>query len=45
MQLDRKKVVIDPPIKSLGEYTVEVKLGQGVVGKIKVNIVDQAAAN
>lgn len=45
VQLDRKKVVIDPPIKSLGEYTVEVKLGQGVVGKIKVTVVDQAAAS
>ncbi len=40
--VDRKKIVIADPIKSTGEYTVDVKLGLGVVGKVKV-IVSEAA--
>lgn len=42
--IDRRKVVIAEPIKVLGEYTVEVKTGQGVVGKVKV-VVEEAKAN
>lgn len=38
VKLDRKKIVIDQPIKTTGEYSVDVKLGQGVVGKIKLNV-------
>lgn len=38
VKLDRKKIVIDQPIKNTGEYSVDVKLGQGVVGKIKLNV-------
>lgn len=38
VKLDRKKIVIDQPIKNTGEYAVDVKLGQGVVGKIKLNV-------
>jgi large subunit ribosomal protein L9 len=43
--IDRKKVVISQPIKNLGEYTVEVKLGLGVSGKLKLNIVETASAS
>lgn len=41
--LDRKKIVIEQPIKTTGEHTVEVKLGQGVVGKIKLSIAEPTA--
>ncbi len=38
--IDRKKVVIEHPIKTTGEHTVEVKLGQGVTGKLKLTITE-----
>jgi large subunit ribosomal protein L9 len=42
--IDRKKIVIANPIKSTGEYTVEIKLGQSVTGKLKVIVAEAAAA-
>ncbi len=39
--LDRKKIVLSEPIKALGEYTLDVKLGQGVTGKIKVRVIPE----
>ena len=35
-EVDRKKIVLDEPIKSLGIYTVPVKLGAGVTAEVKV---------
>lgn len=43
--IDRKKVVIENPIKSVGEYTVDVKLGQSVTGKLKVVVAEAPAAS
>lgn len=37
--VDHRKVVLDEPIKTIGYQTVDVKLGQGVVGKLKVVVV------
>lgn len=37
-EVDRKKIVLDKPIKETGETIVEVKLFQDVVAKIKVRI-------
>ena len=42
--IDRKKLVIENPIKNTGEYTVELKLGQGVVGKIKLTVAEAKPA-
>lgn len=42
--IDRRKVVIADPIKLLGEYSVEVKMGQGVTAKLKV-MVEEAKAS
>lgn len=42
--IDRKKLVIENPIKTTGEYTVDLKLGQGVVGKLKLTIVEAKPA-
>lgn len=41
--IDRKKIVIENPIKNTGEYTVDVKLGQGVTGKLKLVVAEAAA--
>lgn len=38
-KIDKKKIVIKDQIKNVGEYTVELKLFEGVVGKLKVYVV------
>ncbi len=38
-ELDKKVIELEEPIKALGIYTVDVKLHQGVNGKIKVWVV------
>lgn len=40
-KIDKKKIVIKDQIKSIGEYTVELRLFEGVVGKLKLNIVSE----
>ena len=36
IEVDKKKIVLSDPIKSYGNYTVDVKLHPSVVGKINV---------
>jgi len=38
-EIDRKKVVLDKPIRSLGEYQIPVKLYPGVVATLNVSVV------
>ncbi len=37
--IDKKKIEIKEPIKVLGTRTVEARLFEGVIGKIKINVV------
>ncbi|MBO5665880.1 MAG: 50S ribosomal protein L9, partial [Firmicutes bacterium] len=39
MDIDKKKFVLDAPIKSVGEFTIDVKLFTDVVAKCKVSVV------
>ena len=39
--VDKKKVLLKDPIKAVGSYDVEVRLMEGVVSTIKVNVVAQ----
>ncbi|MBQ7452996.1 MAG: 50S ribosomal protein L9 [Clostridia bacterium] len=39
--VDRKKIILDSPIKSLGNYVVNVKLHPEVAAKLRVNVVAQ----
>ena len=41
-EIDRKKIVLETPIKALGEYAVQVNLGTDVRAAIKVTIVREA---
>ncbi|MCC6876323.1 MAG: 50S ribosomal protein L9 [Sandaracinaceae bacterium] len=36
---DRKKIVLDEPIKDLGDHMVKIKLGHDVVATVKVSVV------
>ncbi|MBP3634377.1 MAG: 50S ribosomal protein L9 [Oscillospiraceae bacterium] len=38
IKLDKRKIVLDDPIKMTGEYTVRCKLGYEVVAELKVQI-------
>ncbi len=38
-EIDRKKVELDKPIRSLGDYQVPVKLYPGVVATLNVSVV------
>jgi len=38
MDVDKKHVKIDEPIKMIGAYTVEVHLGQGVNAAVKIEV-------
>lgn len=39
IEVDKKKIIIEETIKNLGVANVEIKLYEGVMGKLKVNIV------
>jgi large subunit ribosomal protein L9 len=42
VEVDRKKIQLDDPIKELGDYDVSVKLGYEVSGTVKVTVVPEA---
>jgi len=39
LEVDKRKIILEEPIKALGLYTVDIKLHTDVVGKIKVWVV------
>ena len=41
IKIDKKKINLKETIKSLGMFTVEIKLGDGVIGNLKLNIKPQ----
>jgi large subunit ribosomal protein L9 len=45
IELDRKKIVLDQPIRALGEYKLPVKLHAEVTAELSVRVVKQGAAD
>lgn len=41
LDVDKKKIVLDNPIKELGAYEVKIKLHKDVAAKIKVTVVEE----
>ena len=41
-KVDRKQIVLDEPIKQIGEYPVKIKLYPGIVAEIAVKVVEEA---
>ncbi len=39
IEVNKKKITINDPIKNLGTYTVSIKLYEGVIAKLKVSVV------
>lgn len=44
VELDRRKILLEQPIKTLGEHEVEIKLNAGVNATIKVNVISEDGA-
>ena len=41
VDIDRKKIIVENAIKMIGEYVVTVKLEQGVIADLKVDIIGE----
>lgn len=41
IKVDKKKIALQEPIKVLGMFNVEIKLYDGVIAKLKVNVISQ----
>lgn len=39
IEIDKKKIDLKETIKSLGIYNVDIKLFEGIIGKVKVNVI------
>ena len=39
IEIDKKKIMLKEPIKELGTFHVEIKLYEGIVGKLKLDII------
>lgn len=44
IEIDRRKILLDNPIKTLGEHEVEIKLNAGANATIKVSVANEDAA-
>lgn len=42
LSVERKNILLDEPLKALGEYAVKIKLPAGVVAEVKVHVVAEA---
>ena len=40
IEIDKKKIVLNEAIKNLGVFNVSIKLFEGVVGNLKLNVID-----
>ena len=43
VEIDRRKILLDQPIKTLGEHEVDIKLNAGVNATIKVSVLNEDA--
>ena len=42
IKVDKKKIDLTETIKTLGMFTIEIKLYEGVVGKLKIDVISKA---
>ena len=41
VEVDKKKIGLNDAIKTLGVYTIDIKLFEGITGKLKVTVVSE----
>ena len=39
IEIDKKKIMLKEAIKEQGTFTIEIKLYEGIIGKLKINII------
>ena len=39
IEIDKKKILLKDPIKEIGIFNIEIKLYEGIIGKLKIDIV------
>ena len=39
IEIDKKKILLKDSIKELGAFQIEIKLYEGIIGKLKINII------
>ena len=39
IEIDKKKIMLKEAIKEQGSFTIEIKLYEGIIGKLKINII------
>ena len=39
IEIDKKKINLKEPIKELGEFTIDIRLYEGIIGKLKIDII------
>ena len=39
LDIDKKKILLKDPIKETGIFNIEIKLYEGIIGKLKINII------
>ena len=44
IEIERKRLVLDHPLRELGTFEIEIKLHPDVIAKVKVEVVSSAAA-
>ena len=38
IEVDKKKILLKEPIKEIGTFTIDIKLYEGIIGKLKIDI-------
>ena len=39
IEIDKKKILLKDPIKETGIFNIEIKLYEGIIGKLKIDII------
>ena len=39
IEIDKKKILLKEPIKEIGVFNIEIKLYEGIIGKLKIDII------
>ncbi len=43
IEIDRRKILLEQPIKELGEHSIDIKLNAGVNAIVKINVISEDA--
>jgi large subunit ribosomal protein L9 len=41
IEVDKKKIVLNETIKNVGTFTIDIKLYEGIIAKLKINVISE----